>query len=338
MLLSYYINLDSKKDDTMNSAVGRAAMCRIGVCLAALLLLPLAAVAQEADFSKIEIKVTHVSGNIYLLQGDGGNMAASVGEDGIVLVDDEFAPLATKIAAALKNIGVTDKPVRFVINTHHHFDHTGGNAPFAIQGSTLIAHDNVRARLASGGAGGNGGTMHFEAAPAEKAALPVITFDHEVSVHLNGEDVRALHFPAGHTDGDAIIFFPKANVVHMGDDYVRYGFPYIDVQAGGSVMGMIKACEGALAGLPPDVKVIPGHGDLSTVAEVREYVKMLKDTSAVIGRAIHAGQTLDQMKQAKLLAAWSAKYSNDFVTTDIFIETLYNSLTHRPHTPFVKHN
>jgi cyclase len=317
----------------------RAAMRTIGVSLAAFLLLPLAAVAQETDFSKVEIKVTHVSGNIYLLQGgDGGNMAASVGEDGIVLVDDEFAPLATKIAAALKNIGVTDKPVRFVINTHYHFDHTGGNVPFANQGSTLIAHDNVRARLASGGSAGNGGALHFEAAPAEKAALPVITFDHDVSVHLNGEDVRALHFPAGHTDGDAIIFFPRANVVHMGDDYVRYGFPFIDVQAGGSVLGMIKACEGALASLPRDVKVIPGHGDLSNVAEVREYVKMLTETSAVIDRAIHAGQTLDQMKQAKLLAAWSAKYSNDFVTTDIFIETLYNSLTHQQHTPFVKHN
>jgi glyoxylase-like metal-dependent hydrolase (beta-lactamase superfamily II) len=136
------------RDDTMRTN---------SVCLAALLLLPLACLAQETDFSKIEIKITHVAGNVYLLQGDGGNMAASVGEDGIVLVDDEFAPLATKIAAALKNIGVTDKPVRFVINTHHHFDHTGGNAPFADQGSTLIAHDNVRTRLASGGSGATAG-------------------------------------------------------------------------------------------------------------------------------------------------------------------------------------
>jgi cyclase len=308
------------------------------ICLALPLVTP-ALHAQEQDFSKVEIKVTKVAGNIYLLQGgEGGNMAASVGEDGIVLVDDEFAPLATKIAAALKGIGITDKPVRFVINTHYHYDHTGGNLPFANQGSTIIAHDNVRTRLVSGGTAGNGGSLHFDAAPADKAALPVITFDHDVSVHLNGEDVRALHYPSGHTDGDAIIFFPKANVVHMGDDYVRYGFPFIDVQAGGSVEGMIKACEGAVERLPPDVKVIPGHGELSNVAEVREYVGMLKGTSAVIAKAIRAGKTLEQMKHEKLLSAWSPKYSNEFVDADTFIETLYNSLTHRQQTPFVKHN
>jgi cyclase len=311
--------------------------CFIG-CLACLVASP-TLVAQEQDLSKVEIKVTKVAGSIYLLQGgEGGNMAASVGEDGIVLVDDEFAPLATKITAALKNIGVTDKPVRFIINTHYHYDHTGGNLPFANQGSTIIAHDNVRTRLASGGSAGNGGALHFEAAPADRAALPVITFDHDVSVHLNGEDVRALHYPSGHTDGDAIIFFPKANVVHMGDDYVQYGFPFIDVQAGGSVEGMIKACEGAVDKLPADVKVIPGHGELSNVAEVREYVKMLKDTSTAVERAIHAGKTLEQMKKEKILAAWSQRYSNDFVDTDTFIETLYNSLTHRKNTPFVKHN
>jgi cyclase len=274
-----------------------------------------------------------------MLQGsDAGNIAASVGEDGIVLVDDEYAPLAAKIAAALKRIGVTDKPVRFVINTHYHYDHTGGNLALASQGSTIIAHDNARARLASGGTASNGGTVHFDTPPAEKLALPVITFDHDVSVHLNGEDIRALHYPAGHTDGDAIIFFPKANVVHMGDDYVRYGFPFIDVQAGGSVEGMIKACEGAIRELPADVKIIPGHGEVSNVAEVREYVKMLKDTSAVIDRAIKAGKTPAQMKKEKLLAAWSATYSNDFIDTDAFIDTLYNSLTHQRYTKYLKHN
>jgi glyoxylase-like metal-dependent hydrolase (beta-lactamase superfamily II) len=305
----------------------------------ALASMPLGLGAQEPDLGKVEIKVTKVAGNVYLLQGgEGGNMAASVGEDGIVLVDDEFAPLATKIAAALKSIGITDKPVRFIINTHYHFDHTGGNLPFSQQGSTIIAHDNVRTRLTSGGTAGNGGALHFDEVPADRAALPVITFDHDVSVHLNGEDVRALHYPSGHTDGDVIIFFPKANVVHMGDDYVRYGFPFIDVQAGGSVQGMIKACEGAIEILPPDVKIIPGHGELSNVPEVREYINMLRDTSAVIGKAIRAGKSLEQMKQQKLLAAWSSKYSNDFVDTNIFIETLYNSLTHQQRTAFVKHN
>jgi cyclase len=302
------------------------------------LLLAAAGHAQEQDFSKVEVKATLVAGNIYLLQGAGGNIAASVGEDGIVLVDDEFAPLAPKIAAALKSLGITDKPVRYVINTHYHFDHTGGNAPFASEGSTVIAHDNVRSRLLTGGTSGNGGSVKKMNKPAEKGALPVITFDHDVSVHLNGEDIRALHFPAGHTDGDAIIFFPKANVVHMGDDYVRYGFPFIDVDAGGSVEGMIKACEAVVATLPADVKVIPGHGQLSSVAELREYVRMLKDTSAVVAKALKAGKNLEQMKQDQLLAPWSKKYSGDFISTDTFLETLYNSLSQSGHTPFVRHN
>jgi len=313
-------------------------MRQVLLLVAALLCVAAPLAAEERDFSKVEIKVSAVAGNIYLLQGSGGNIAASVGSDGIVLVDDEFAPLAPKIAAALKSLGITDKPVRYVINTHYHFDHTGGNAPFAGQGSTVIAHDNVRARMMAGGTAGNGGSIKMTSKPAEPEALPVITFDHDVSVHLNGEDVRALHFPAGHTDGDAIIFFPKANVVHMGDDYVRYGFPFIDVDAGGSIEGMIKACEAVLARMPPDVKVIPGHGDLSNLTELREYVGMLKETSAAVSKALKAGKTLEQMKAEHVLAAWSAKYSGDFVSTDIFTETLYNSLSQSGHTPFVRHN
>jgi glyoxylase-like metal-dependent hydrolase (beta-lactamase superfamily II) len=310
---------------------------RLLTLLIAGLALVATAAAQEQDFSKVEVKATRVAGNIYLLEGAGGNIAASVGEDGIVLVDDEFAPLAPKIAAALKSLGITDKPVRYVINTHYHFDHTGGNAPFAGEGSTVIAHDNVRTRMASGGTAGNGGSVRMQNKPADKAALPVITFDHDVSVHLNGEDIRALHFPAGHTDGDAVIYFPRANVVHMGDDYVRYGFPFIDVDAGGSAEGMIRACEAVVAQMPPDVRIIPGHGALSTVAEMREYVAMLKATSAAVAKALKAGQTLEQMKAAKLLAPW-AKYSGDFITTDTFLETLYNAMTKSGHTPFVRHN
>ena len=301
-------------------------------------LLPISAPAQEKtpDWSKVEIKVTKVSGNIYMLEGQGGNIAASVGEDGIVIVDDEFAPLAEKIQAALKDLKITDKPVRFVINTHYHGDHTGGNPPFANSGSTIIAQDNVRKRLASGGTAGNGGSMKMENKPAEKAALPIITFEHDLTVHLNGEDIRALHFPAGHTDGDAIIFFPKANVVHMGDDFVRYGFPFIDVASGGSVQGMTEGVEKAIAQLPADVKVIPGHGALSNLDDVRNYIQMLKDTTAAVQKAMAAKKTLDQMKQEKILAPW-AKWSNDFVSQDIFIETIYNSLTNHPGA-FVKHN
>jgi cyclase len=295
---------------------------------------------QDEDFSKVEMKVTKISGNIYMLEGAGGNIAASVGEDGIVIVDDEFAPLAEKIAAALKNLGITDKPVRFVLNTHYHGDHTGGNANFAKGGSTLIAQDNVRKRLEEGGIAGNGASVKFENKPAEKAALPIITFEHDVTVHLNGEDIRALHFPNGHTDGDAIIYFPKANVVHMGDDFVRYGFPFIDVSAGGSVQGMIAACEKSIAQLPADVKIIPGHGELSNVDDVRVYVKMLKETSAAVDAALKAHKSLDQMKKEKILDPWS-KFAGpaDKVTENenVFTETLYNSLTNTK-GPFVKHN
>lgn len=293
---------------------------------------------QAQDFSKVQIKATKVSGNIYMLEGAGGNIAASIGEDGIVIVDDQFAPLAEKIQASLKSLGITDKPVRFVINTHYHGDHTGGNAPFANAGSTVIAQDNVRKRMASGGTAGNGpgGSIHMETKPEEKAALPIITFDHDVTVHLNGEDIRALHFPAGHTDGDSIIFFPKNNVVHMGDDFVRYGFPFIDVSSGGSVQGMIAAMEKATAQLPADVKVIPGHGQISNLDDVRAFTTMLKETSAVVQKALDAHKTVEQMKQEKILEPWK-KWSGDFVSTDAFIETLYNSLTGTK-GEFVKHN
>jgi len=292
--------------------------------------------AQNKDFSKVEIKVTKVSGNIYMLEGEGGNIAASVGEDGIVIVDDQYAPLAEKIQAALKNLKITDKPVRFVINTHYHGDHTGGNEPFANTGSTVIAQDNVRKRLENPGIAGNGSSIKVETKAAPKGALPVITFEHDVTVHLNGEDIRALHFPAGHTDGDAVIFFPKNNVVHMGDDFVRYGFPFIDVASGGSVQGMIAAMEKVSSQLPADVKVIPGHGALSNLDDVRAFVKMLKETSAAVQKAIDEHKTVEQMKQEKILAPW-AKWSGEFIDADKFIETLYNSLTGNK-GEFLKHN
>jgi cyclase len=307
-----------------------------GAFTLALMLCGVAQAQQDTDFSKVQIKVTKVSGNIYMLEGEGGNIAASVGEDGIVIVDDQFAPLAEKIQAALKDLKITDKPVRFVINTHYHGDHTGGNVPFANTGATVIAQDNVRRRLETGGAAGNGGSVKMEVKPAPKAALPIITFEHDVTVHLNGEDIRALHFPAGHTDGDAVIFFPKNNVVHMGDDFVRYGFPFIDVASGGSVQGMIAAMEKATTMLPADVKVIPGHGALSNLDDVREFVNMLKETSAAMQKALDEHKTLEQMKQEKILEPWK-KWSSGFIDSDKFIETLYNSLTGSK-GEFLKHN
>src|SRR5229473_2946581 len=267
------------------------------------------ATAQDEDFTKVQMKVTKVAGSVYMLEGAGGNIGASVGDDGIVIVDDQYAPLAEKIQSALK--GITDKPVRFIINTHYHEDHTGGNAYFQKQ-APIIAHDNVRKRMESGGGAGNGGSVHFDHKPDAKEALPIITFDHDITVHLNGEDIRALYFPAGHTDGDSIIFFPKSNVVQMGDDFVTYGFPFIDVEAGGSINGMIDAVEKVIAQLPADVKVIPGHGSISSLDDVRAYATMLKDTRNVVQQALKEGKTLDQMKQAKLLDRWK-KYNGDFI-------------------------
>ncbi len=292
------------------------------------------AFGQDRDFNKVEMKVTHVAGTVYMLEGAGGNIGASIGEDGIIIVDDQFAPLAEKIRAALK--GVADKPVRFVINTHYHFDHAGGNAPFS-KTSTVIAHENVRKRLAVAGVAGNGSSIRFETKAEPPEALPVITFQHNITIHLNGEDIRALHYPAGHTDGDSIIYFPKSNVVHMGDDFVTYGFPFIDIDAGGSVDGMIAGVEAALKALPADVKIIPGHGPISKPEDVRIYVQMLKDTRAVVAKAIGEKKTLDQMKQEKILDQW-IKYNGDFISTDAFIETLYNSLTGNKGTGFMKHN
>src|SRR5258708_3349775 len=214
-----------------------------------LVLASLPAFAQGNDLSKVQIKVTKVAGTVYMLEGAGGNIGVSVGEDGIVIVDDEYLPLADKIEAALRCI--SDKPIKFILNTHCHSDHTGGN-PYFGEKAPIIAQENVRKRMVTGGK-----TRFGEVPPAPKVALPVVTFEDKVSVHLNGEDIRAIHFPNGHTDGDAVIFFTQSNVVHMGDDFFNGTFPFIDIDSGGSVQGMIAGGEKVLAEVPETVKIIP---------------------------------------------------------------------------------
>lgn len=287
---------------------------------AGLLLLSAFASAQDRDFSKVEIKVTKVAGTVYMLEGSGGNIGVSVGEDGIVVVDDQFAPLAPKIQAALK--GITDKAVRFILNTHYHFDHTGGNVEFGKLG-TLIAQENVRKRLAEGSEIKRFGKQP----PAPKEALPIITFEHDVSVHLNGEDVRAIHFPHGHTDGDSVIFFPQSNVVHMGDDFVTYGFPFVDIENGGSVSGMVAGVEKVLSMTKPDTKFIPGHGPLSTADDVRKFIAMIQETRAVVAAAVKKHKTPEQMKKEKLLAKWEPDYGKGFIKADDWIDALYDDVT-----------
>lgn len=276
--------------------------------------------AQQQDFSNVQIKVTKVAGTVYMLEGSGGNIGVSVGEDGIVLVDDQFAPLAPKIRAALK--GITDKPIKFVLNTHFHGDHTGGNAQFGAE-APIIAQENVRKRLKEGGTVAGNAVK-----PAAKEALPVITFNDRASVHVNGEDIRALHFPNGHTDGDSIIFFTQSKVVHMGDDFVTYGFPFVDVGSGGSVSGMIAGVEKALAIAPPDAKIIPGHGPLSTPEDVRKFIEMLKDTRDLVAKAAAEGKKAEQMKQEHLLAKYE-DLGKGFIKTDAWIDLLYAEVTQK---------
>src|SRR5260221_7259818 len=284
--------------------------------------------AQGQDFSKVEVKVQKVSGTVYMLEGAGGNIGASIGEEGIVIVDDEYLPLADKIEAALK--GMTDKPIKFILNTHWHGDHTGGNPHFG-EKAPIIAQENVRQRLASGGK-----TRFEETKPAPKVALPIITFEKDVTVHLNGEDIRAIHFPNGHTDGDSVIFFPQANVVHMGDDFFNGTFPFIDLDNGGSVQGMIAGDEKVLAEVPDDVKIIPGHGPLGTKDDLRKFVNVLKETSAAVEAGIKKGKTVDQLKQEKVLAKWDS-WGQSFIKTDMFVEVLYDSLTKKTTGPENSH-
>lgn len=296
-----------------------------------LLALAPAAPAQEEDYSKVQIKSAALAPNLYVLEGAGGNIAAAVGAEGVLLVDDEFAGVADKIRAALRSLGA-EQPVRFVVNTHYHSDHTDGNLAFAQGGAVVIAHENLRTRLERGGIAGNGGSISKEFKPSAAGALPTVTYASELTVHLNGMPVRVHHYARAHTDGDSVVFFPGPNVVHMGDIYVRYGFPFIDVIGGGNVRGMIAACADVLRTMPPGTRVIPGHGAVASLDDLREYLQMLEDTTAVVQKALKAGRTLEQMKKDKILGAWSARYSpaRGFVDSDAFIDSLYNSLNPAP--------
>jgi len=284
------------------------------VCLVAMAALP--ALAQQ-DFSKVEIKVTKVAGTVYMLQGSGGNIGVSVGDDGILIVDDEFAPLVPKIKAALA--GISNKPIKFILNTHYHGDHTGGNVEFSKDGP-IIAHENVRKRLQSGTS-----TLGRQTPPAPKEALPVITFNDRATVHINGEDIRAIHMPHGHTDGDAVIWFTQSNVVHMGDDFFNGTFPFVDIDNGGSVRGMAANVEAVIAQIRDDTKVIAGHGPLGDKTTLRAFAETIRASWAAVDAAMKAGKTLDQIKQEKILAPWE-KWASNFITLDRWAETLYREL------------
>jgi cyclase len=270
-----------------------------GLCVAAM------ARAQQ-DFSNVEIKVIPVSKNIYMLQGAGGNIGVSAGPDGVLIVDDQFAPLAGKISKALQDLN--PGKLKFVLNTHHHGDHTGSNAQFGKE-AHIIAHSNVRKRM------GN----------ADKVALPVITFDQSLSLHFNGEEIKAVHVPPGHTDGDSVIHFSGANVIHFGDTFFSGRFPVIDLNGGGSVRGYIENVAKAIEKVPADAKLIPGHGPLSAIKELKEFHEMLVETSGIVQKGIDAGKSLDELKNAGLPDKWKG-WAVPTVSTARWIEILYNGL------------
>ncbi|HKG96171.1 MAG TPA: MBL fold metallo-hydrolase [Pyrinomonadaceae bacterium] len=274
---------------------------------------------QQQDFSKVQVKATKVAGNVYMLQGSGGNIGVSVGADGILIVDDQFAPLADKIRAALKELG--QGKLRFILNTHWHGDHTGGNVVFGPE-ATIIAHDNVRKRLSTE----QKSEVFKNTTPASpKEALPVITFGQSLSVHFNGEEIRVIHYPQGHTDGDSVIFFTTSNVIHLGDDFFAGRFPFVDLESGGSIEGLTKNIGEIITQIPDGAKLIPGHGPLSTIDDLKSYHRMLQQTTDIVRQKMTAGKTLEQIKSEGLPEEWKP-WGTGFIKTDLWIETIYKSL------------
>lgn len=262
----------------------------------------------QIDFARVKIKTTQVAGNIYMLEGAGGNIGVSVGTDGILMVDDQFAPLAEKIRDVLKELRAG--PLKFLVNTHFHGDHTGGNAVFGAE-AHIVSHTNVRKRL------------EMESLPKE--ALPVLTFDDSLSIHFNGEEIRMIHFPNGHTDGDSVVFFTGSNVVHMGDLFFSGRFPYVDLDSGGNVEGLMKHIEQLLTELPTDVKLIPGHGRLSDINNLKMYHQMLVETTDLIRGRMVEGKSLEEIKAAGLPQKWRS-WGAGFVSTGRWIEIVHRSL------------
>ena len=271
----------------------------------------------QIDLSKVEIKTTKVAGGVYMLEGAGGNIGVSAGPDGVLIVDDQFAPLADKIRAALKPL--SPGPLRFALNTHFHFDHTHANPVFGRE-ALIVAHANVRRRLSV-----ETTVLGQKYPPLPKEGLPVVTYDTTVSLHFNGEEIRVVHFPAGHTDGDSIVFFAGSNVIHMGDDFFAGRFPFIDLDNGGSVEGLTRNVAEVISKAPAGVKIIPGHGPLSTVEDLRAYHSMLVETTELVRARLRAGRTLEQAKAEGLPDKWK-EWGTGFINTGDWIGIVYRSL------------
>ncbi len=263
----------------------------------------------QSRFDGVEIKTTRVSGNIYMLEGSGGNIGVSAGPDGLLMIDSQFAPLSEKIRAALGKLGGEDP--KFLINTHVHGDHVGGNENFGRK-AAILAHANVRKRMTQADQ------------PPAKTAIPVVTYKDGISIHFNGEEVRVIHFPTGHTDGDSVIVFTKSKVVHMGDHFFSGRFPYIDIDSGGDVAGFIENIDRALEMISADTKIIPGHGPLSTRGDLKTFRGMLEETTALIRKGAKDGKSLEQLQAAGLPDKWKS-WGTGFIDTKRWISIVHRS-------------
>lgn len=277
--------------------------------------------AQQQDFSKVEIRAEKITDNLHVLFGVGGNMALLTGPDGAVLVDDQMAPLAPKIRAAIALL--TDRPVRFVLNTHWHFDHAGGNEAFGKTGAIIMAHENTRKRLSTPQV-----VQFFKvetpASPAE--ALPVVTFEDGATLHLNGETLVARHFPNAHTDTDIVLRFEKARAVHMGDIFMNGFYPFIDEGSGGTFDGVIAVMDTVLAETDDEWKIIPGHGPLASRADLQATRDMLVTVRERIVKLIRQGRTQEQVLAAQPTREFDAKYGVGMLKPDVWVQRVYVDL------------
>ncbi|MBE1302260.1 MAG: MBL fold metallo-hydrolase [Alteromonadaceae bacterium] len=259
-------------------------------------------------FAAVEVKTEKASDSVYMLVGAGGNIGVSAGEDGVLMVDDQFEPLAPKIKEAIN--ALSDKNIRFLVNTHYHGDHTGGNAWFAkTEGTTIFAHDNVRVRLQNG--------------DNEAAALPVVTYEQGVKFHFNGDTIHVIHTPSSHTDGDSFVWFETQNIIHAGDLLFNYMFPYIDLNGGGTVPGFITSIEAMIDAANDTTKIIPGHGKMASKADLQNYLAMLKETAAAVKAMKDAGKSLEEAVSTGLDSKWES-WSWNFINEEKWISTLYN--------------
>lgn len=292
------------------------------VLLAALLLAISPPVVAQQNFDTVQVRSQQVAQGVYMLTGAGGNIGVSIGDDAVFVVDDQYAPLTPKILAAIAQL--TNKPVRFIVNTHWHGDHTGGNEAMGKTGALIVAQDNVRRRMSSEQVL----QIFQQTVPASPSgALPVITFSDTVTFHVNGDDVQAFHVSKAHTDGDALIVWRKANVVHAGDIFVTYGFPFIDLDSGGGIDGLIAAVDVLLTLGDDTVKIIPGHGPISDRAAVREYGNMLKTIRDRVRQQKAAGRSLAQTLATRPTAEFDARLGNGFIKPDQFVTMVYQSVS-----------